>query len=634
MELELIPRRALFGNPDRELVQISPDGSKLAWLASREGVLNVWVAGRDDPANARPVTADTVRGIRFYQWAYTGKHILYIQDKGGDENWRIYAVQVNTGETRELTPFEDVQANIVKTSPGHPSVILVALNRRDPEWHDLFRLDLNTGQLALVLENDRFSGFIVTEDYEPVIALETLPDGGMAINRPSPDGWQVWETIPKEDGMGTEFVGLDKAAAYVYLNDSRGRDTSALFIKDLSTGEQVLLAEDPRCDAGEVITHPTGKHVQAVSFTYDRKRWQVIDPGFAADLDYLATLTGGEVNIGSRSLDDRWWIVTLELDNSPRQFYLYDRENRQARFLFTNRKALEAYPLASMRTAICSARDGQELVGYYTLPLESDPDQDGLPDHPLAMVFLPHGGPWGRDVWGFNAWHQWLANRGYAVLSVNFRSSTGFGKAFVNAGDKEWGGRVIQDQYDAVQWAIEKGIADPARVAIMGGSFGGYSTLAGLTFFPETYACGVDIVGPSNLVTLLETTPPYWKSFLETLTTRVGDFRTEEGRELLRRHSPLTYADRICRPLLVAQGANDPRVKQAEADQIVNALKEKGIPVTYLLYPDEGHGFARPENNLSFCAAAEVFLAKVLGGRCEPVGDDFQGSSIQVREQI
>jgi dipeptidyl aminopeptidase/acylaminoacyl peptidase len=270
------------------------------------------------------------------------------------------------------------------------------------------------------------------------------------------------------------------------------------------------------------------------------------------------------------------------------------------------------------------------LVSYYSLPVDSDGDGDAIPDEPLPTVLFVHGGPWGRDRWGYDPWHQWLANRGYAVLSVNFRASTGFGKAFINAGNLEWGTRMHDDLIDAVEWAIEAGIADPERMAIMGGSYGGYATLAGLTFTPERFACGVDIVGPSNLVTLLETIPPYWEPRIELFTTRMGDFRTEEGRAFLAERSPLTHAERIVRPLLIGQGANDPRVKQAESDQIVQAMKAKGIPVTYVLYPDEGHGFARPENRLSFNAIVDAFLSRCLGGRFEPIGDDLKGSTVTV----
>jgi dipeptidyl aminopeptidase/acylaminoacyl peptidase len=283
-----------------------------------------------------------------------------------------------------------------------------------------------------------------------------------------------------------------------------------------------------------------------------------------------------------------------------------------------------------MIPATIKTRDGLDMVLYYTLPAGSDSNGDGIPDQPLPMVCTPHGGPWARDAWGLNPWHQWLSNRGYVVLGMNFRSSTGFGKAFLNAGNREWGGKILEDQIDAVQWAVQKGIADPAKVGVMGGSFGGYSTLAGLTFFPETYACGVDLVGPSNLITLLESIPPYWKPMLDNLTSRVGDHRTPEGRALLKKHSPLTYVERIRVPLLIGQGANDPRVKKAEADQIVQAMQAKQLPVTYTLYPDEGHGFARPANSVSFNAIAEAFLAKCLGGRYEPIGSDFAGASLQV----
>lgn len=625
----LIPRRVFFGNPDRTQVTISPDGAHLAWLAPRNGVLNVWVAPRERPADAQPVTRDDGRGIRFYAWAYNGD-ILYIQDVGGDENWRVYSADVATGEVGDLTPYEGVAAQIVGLSPRRPDEIVIGLNDRNPQYHDIYRVNLTSGQRTLVAQHDRFMGFVADEDLRLRGAAAMNPDGGQTLFRPDGDDWTAWEDIPAADSLTTAPLGFDASGNILYMSDSRGRDTAALVAVDMATGATTVLAEDPRADAGEVLSHPTERHVQAVAFNYERKHWQVLDPAIAADLDYLAGVADGEIEITSRSLDDSTWLVAYVLDDGPVRYYLYDRTARAANFLFTNRDALEGLPLAKMRPAVVPARDGLNLVAYYSLPLGTDSDGDGLPDAPLPMVLLPHGGPWGRDVWGFNGWHQWLANRGYAVLSVNFRSSTGFGKAFTNAGDFEWGGKILEDQQDAVQWAIDRGIADPARVAVMGGSFGGYSTLAGLTFFPETFACGVDIVGPSNLITLLETIPPYWQPMLALFTSRVGDPRTEEGRALLRAHSPLTYVDRIVRPLLIAQGANDPRVKQAESDQIVAAMQARGIPVTYVLYPDEGHGFARPENNLSFAALAEAFLARHLGGRAEPIGDDLTGSSLTV----
>jgi dipeptidyl aminopeptidase/acylaminoacyl peptidase len=412
--------------------------------------------------------------------------------------------------------------------------------------------------------------------------------------------------------------------------DSRGRDKAALYRQDFASNEKTLLCEDLRSDAQDVLLHPTEKNVQAVSFVYERKQWKILDPAIQPDLVSLRGVADGDIEVVSRTLDDRYWIVLYLMDDGPARYYLYDRSQQEAEFLFTNRAELEGQPLVKMHSAVIASRDGLELVAYYSLPLESDPDGDGLPERPLPMAFVPHGGPWGRDTWGYNPWHQWLANRGYAVLMVNFRSSTGFGKAFVNAGDFEWGGKIMEDQIDAVEWAIAQGIADREKVAVMGGSFGGYSTLAGLTFTPEVFACGVDLVGPSNLITLLESVPPYWKPMFELFATRVGDPRTEAGRALLTRHSPLTYVERIRHPLLIGQGANDPRVKRAESDQIVQAMQAKGIPVAYVLYPDEGHGFARPENNLSFYAIAEAFLAAHLGGRYQPIGADFRDSSLQV----
>jgi dipeptidyl aminopeptidase/acylaminoacyl peptidase len=633
--IPLIPRQVFFGNPDKASVQISPDGAHIAYLAPRDGILNVWVAPRENPEAVRPITNDTGRGIRFYAWAYTNTHILFIQDLDGDENWRLYSVDVVSGKTKDLTPFDGVQTQIRKISPDHPAEVVIGLNNRVPEWHDIYRINIVSGDMTLLEQNDRFLGFELDDKLQLRLAYQMMPDGGLEIFGPGEDGsWKSWDQIPAEDMLTTHVVGLDKSGEVVFLQDSRGRNTSAVVAINLADKQSTLIAENDLADAQDVIRHPTEKHVQAVSFVYERKIWEIVDVSIEADLVYLRTMAGGEMEIVSRSLDDNFWIILYLVDDGPARFYLYDRQQGTADFLFTNRADLEGQPLVKMHSAVIKSRDGLDLVLYYSLPLDSAGQGQNIPERPLPMVFVPHGGPWGRDFWGYNPWQQWLANRGYAVLAVNFRSSTGFGKAFTNAGDREWGGKILEDQVDAAQWAIAQGIADPARIAIMGGSFGGYSTLAGLTFFPELYACGVDLVGPSNLITLLESMPPYWKPMLELFTTRVGDHRTEEGRALLTKHSPLTYVDRICRPLLIGQGANDPRVKQAESDQIVQALKSKNIPVTYLLYPDEGHGFARPENNLSFTAVAEAFLAECLGGRYEPVGDDFDDSSLQVLEGV
>ncbi len=627
----IIPRKLLFGNPERASVQLSPDGRHLAYLAPRDGVLNVWVAPRDDLAAAQPVTRDTGRGIHFYQWAQTNRQILYVQDKGGDENGRIYSVDIATQVVTDLTPFEAVQARPLKVSPLFPDEIVIGLNNRRPEWHDLYRLNLHSGELTLLEQNDQFFDFLIDDHYRLVLAFGSTLQGGLEIFKPvDGGGWAVWDQIPAEDTLTTHPIGLDQAGGVLFMRDSRDRDTSAVMALNLVTRERTLLAADSRADYWEVMVHPTQKHVQAASFVTERKRWQVLDPTIEPDLAYLAGVADGEMEIASRSLDDQWWVVLYRVDDGPTLFYLYDRQERQARFLFSDQPALDGQPLAKMHSATIRSRDGLDLLLYFTLPAGSRAARDGRPDRPVPMVFTPHGGPWGRDIWGYNNWHQWLANRGYAVLTVNFRASSGFGKAFLNAGNQQWGGQIMEDQLDAVQWAIDQKIADPQKIAVMGGSFGGYSTLAGLTLYPEVFAGGVDLFGPVNLVTLMETIPPYWKPTQEVFYSRIGDPRTEAGRALLTKHSPLTYVDRIRRPLLIGQGANDARVLRAESEQIVAAMQARNIPVTYVLYPDEGHGFARPENNQSFYAIAEAFLAECLGGRCEPIGSDFHGSSLQV----
>jgi dipeptidyl aminopeptidase/acylaminoacyl peptidase len=391
----------------------------------------------------------------------------------------------------------------------------------------------------------------------------------------------------------------------------------------------VIYAND-RADVSATIMHPTKRTVQAAGSTFERLEWEILDESVQADIDYLETVADGEMNISDRTLDDTKWIVGYEMTDRPYSYYLYDRTEKHAEYLFSNRSALEGKTLARMHSLTVKSRDGMDLVSYLTLPSESDPDGNGRPTEAVPMVLFVHGGPWARDNYGYNSFHQWMANRGYAVISVNYRGSTGMGKAFTNAGDMEWSGKMHDDLIDVVDWAIAEGITNKDQVAIMGGSYGGYATLVGLTFTPDTFACGVDIVGPSNLITLLDSIPPYWEPMKKMFTSRVGDPETEEGHTILVNASPLTHVDKITKPLLIGQGANDPRVKQAESDQIVAAMNQKSIPVTYVLFPDEGHGFARPENMLSFTAVAEAFIADCLGGRVEPFGTDFEGSSIEV----
>ncbi|MFP4026615.1 MAG: S9 family peptidase [Candidatus Brocadiia bacterium] len=629
-DVPLIPREVLFGNPDRTQPKISPDGKWLAWLAPDEGVLNVWLAPADDPDAAEPITEDRDRGIRMFTWPHTGDHILYIQDQDGDENWRIYATDIESKETRDLTPFDDVQARFQKISPRYSDEILIGLNNRDPRYHDIHKLNVRSGELELVQENPEFAGFIVDDDFAVRFAVRQTDDGGKQFLKPDQDGgWERFLDISMEDALNTGIRGFNKAGDIIYMSDSRDRNTSALIEMDLSDRSTCLIAEDEGVDAGSLMTHPTEKYPQAASFTYLRRQWEVLNEEVQNDFDYLQELEDGDFAVGSRTLDDRRWVVCYWRDLGPTRYYLFDRQAKEARFLFASKDDLQDAPLVPMHPVVIESRDGLDLVSYYSLPPGTDPDEDGIPGEPLPMVLNVHGGPWGRNGWGLNSTHQWLANRGYAVLSVNFRGSTGFGKDFINAGNKEWAGKMHDDLIDAVRWAWEEGIADPELTAIMGASYGGYATLVGMTFTPETFACGVDIVGPSNLTTLLESIPPYWEPMRATFSARVGNPETEEGRKLLKDRSPLHRAEKICRPLLIGQGANDPRVKRAESDQIVEAMKENDIPVTYLLYTDEGHGFARPENRMSFFAVAEAFLAEQLGGRFQEIGDDLEGSSLK-----
>jgi dipeptidyl aminopeptidase/acylaminoacyl peptidase len=627
----LIPRKLLFGNPDKAGAKLSPDGKHLSYLAPVDGVLNVWVAPVDNLAAAKAVTHDKKRGIRSYFWAYDNKHILYVQDTGGDEDFHIFRADLDGKEDHDLTPLKKVRAEIQEVSHKFPGEILIGLNDRNPQFHDVHRLNIETGKRELVQKNDGFTGFITDEEYRVRFAAKFTADGGNLILAPDgKGGWKDFVKVPMEDSLTTTIVGFDKSGDVAYLIDSRGRDTSAFTTLELKSGKETVIAADPRADVGGAMLHPTERTVEAVSFTYERTKWKFLDPAVEADFQKLGKVADGDITVASRTLDNKQWVVAFLLDNSPVRYYLYDRASGKARFLFTDRKELEGQPLVKMYPQIVKTRDNLDLVCYLTLPAGADLDGKGRPTQPLPMVLDVHGGPWARDRWGFDPYHQLMANRGYAVLSVNFRGSTGFGKKFLNAGNREWAGKMHNDLIDAVDWAIAAKVALPDKVAIFGGSYGGYATLVGLTFTPEKFACGVDIVGPSNIITLLKTIPPYWAPAMQLFKDRVGDHTTADGKKFLEERSPLTHAAKIRRPLLIAQGANDPRVKQAESDQIVKAMKEHKIPVTYVLFPDEGHGFARPPNRLAFFAVTEAFLAEHLGGRFEPIGHAFDGSTITV----
>ena len=623
----LIERAKLFGYPSKAQGKLSPDGKWTSWLAPSNGVLNIWVAPTGHPEQARALTAETARPIRQHFWAPDSSMILFINDSGGDEDFLLYGVPVAGGETRLLTPFKKTTVEIVGISDRHPEHILVGLNNRDQKWHDVWSLDLASGKLTEVMRNDGFAGFLVDEDLAVRGAARPNASGGQDYFRVSNGVVEPhpFLTFDLEDAATTAPLGFSGDGKTLYWQDSRNRDTGALFAMDWQSGKLTLLAEDARADLGDVLINPRSKRVEAASFDYLKPEWKVLDKAVAADIAFLNEKLGNWLLSSRTDADDRW-IVTTNNSSKAAAAYLYDRTARSLVKLFDTRPELAGAPLAQMRPVEITARDGKTLVSYLTLP----PSAGAKPETPLPMVLLVHGGPWARDNYGYAGLGQFLANRGYAVLQVNFRGSTGFGKAFTNAGNGQWGARMHDDLLDAVQWAVKGGYADLQKVAIMGGSYGGYATLAGLTFTPDTFACGVDIVGPSNLVTLLSTVPPYWESFRKQLIARMGDPDTPAGQKWLQERSPLTYADRIVKPLLIGQGANDPRVKQAESDQIVAAMQAKNIPVTYVLFPDEGHGFARPENNIAFMAIAENFLKTCIGGRAEPIGGTVKASTAKV----
>jgi len=627
---DLIPRKVIFGNPDRTAPMISPDGSQIAFTAAVDGVMNIWVGPSDKFEAAKPVTQEKQRPIQKFWWARNGTHLLYSQDQRGDENYHIYAVDLRTATTKDLTPYKGVRAELIEISYKRPDEILVGLNNRDPRWHDAWIINVVTGAAKLVQKNDGFAMQFADADLNVRIVAKPKPGGGQDYLHREGNRWKPLFTVPGDDSLTTEPLSFAPGGNAIYLIDSRGHDKSALTRFDLQTMKSTIIGESDQADVKEAIQDPVTWEVQAYASEYDRMNWKAVKPALKADIEYLDKQVTGYWAVLSQSKDASLWTVWIDNTGEPIKFGLYDRKKRSLKVLFGARPNLEGTPLPKMHPRIIKSRDGLSLVSYLTLPPQSDPDGDGVPDKPVPMVLNVHGGPWWRDSFAYSPPAAWLANRGYAVLSVNFRGSTGFGKSFVNAGDKEWAGKMHDDLIDAVDWAIAERIAKKDKVAIMGGSYGGYATLVGLTFTPEKFACGVDIVGPSNLKTMLTNTPAYWASFLDQFKRRVGDPSTAEGRKLLKDRSPLYRAAKIRRPLLIGQGANDPRVKQAEADQIVAVMNRKRLPVTYALYADEGHGFARPENRLSFNAISEAFLGQCLGGRIEPIGDDFEGSSVAV----
>lgn len=605
-DVKLIPLEVLLGNPERAGAQISPDGKRLSYMAPLDGVMNVFVgdAGAD---NERAVTHDTERGIQGYFWAHDSRRIMYVRDRDGSENFRLFDVDLATGVERDLTPFDEVQCQIIAHRKEFPDVVLLGLNKDNPQLHDVYRLDLRTGELEKIVENPGFVGWVVDPDLKVRGAVQPLPDGGAVflVRDDEESDWRPLLQVPPEDAETSGPLGFTRDGHSLYVQTSVDANTGRLVKMDTATGAFDVIAEDADHDIAGAMLNPDTREVEAVLVYRDRLEYQVFDDAVRGDIEALQRLSSGDLSITDRSNDDTTWLVTFDDDSGPVKFYTWDRDTKTATFLFDHRPQLNDYPLVPMEPFSFTARDGLTIHGYLTVPAEVE--RSGLP-----AVLTVHGGPWVRDAWGLDPEAQWLANRGYVCVHVNFRGSSGYGKNFLNAGDREWGAKMHDDLLDAVEHLVAQGIVDRDRVAIYGGSYGGYAALIGATFTPDVFRCAISMVGPSNLNTLIASIPEYWKPLLSMFHKRVGD-----DEDFLWSRSPLSKVDNIRIPILIAQGENDPRVKQAESEQIVAAMKEHGIDHEYALYENEGHGLVKPENRLDFYRRADRFLAKHLGGRAE-----------------
>jgi dipeptidyl aminopeptidase/acylaminoacyl peptidase len=634
----LVPRKVFDAAAEHDLLTISPDGKFIAYTGpSEQGVGNVWV---EDLAThkKRMVTRAGLRGIGGYQWAYDNEHLLYQSDENGNEDFHLYSVDLARGATRDLTPFLGIRSEQVLLAPTRPDEVLVGMNLRDSKVFDVYRVNLQTGATVMDAQNP---GDVIgwTADANLVVRAATaFNDNLETVVRVRDNGKAPWRDllkIPFEQAPflgqvngGNIIVGFSQDGKKLVVGSSKDFPTNRLVELDATTGNPLrVLASDPQADLWQnfassfvLIRDPRDSHVQAAAFDYMKPEWRAIDPSIAADLKYLATLQAGVFLVSSQDMSGNKWAISYFTDNGPTSFYLYDRPAHRARLLFQDRPQLAQYKLAEMRPMTIPARDGFKLASYLTLP-------PGSPAKGLPLILFVHGGPWARDEWGFDPQGQLLANRGYAVLQVNYRASI-INVPYMNAANGKIGTLTDEDLTDAVKWVTKEGIADPKRIAVMGGSFGGYSVLRALSLHPDLYACGVDVVGPADLATLMNSIPDYWKPVKKRWLRRIGDVTTDQA--LNEKLSPLYHAGDIHVPLLIGHGQFDPRVKLSQSEKIVETIRKNGGKVTFVVYSDEGHGFVRPENNLDFDGRTEEFLHGCLGGRFEP-WQKVPGSTAEVK---
>lgn len=618
----LIPREELFSEPEYSNVQISPDGKYLSYLSPYEGNRNIWV--RDLKTGREKVLTTYKRPVLFYTWLNSSIIGVYM-DKDGNENYHINAIDIESGEIRDLTPFEDVKCSILKRIPEFQDKVVIEMNLRDKSVFEPYLLDLRNGELTLLLENPgNVSHWFIDNSLTPRIAALSLENGKFEyrIIENGKIGDVIIE-IPAEDSLYTwvSNIYFTKDNKKIYMETTYQGNTKRIILLDLESGKYSVFFEDPDFDISMVLKDPIDHEILAVLIQGEKPVWKVLNSKVKEDFDKLEEFFGADAFIiRSQSDDNKLWIISRYSDTKPIEFYIYNRQKKEIDFLFSSYENLRKYEFSKMEPISFIARDGMKIYGYLTLPVNLEPKN-------LPTIIFVHGGPWSRDEWYFSPWVQWLANRGYAVLQVNFRGSWGYGKNYLNAGDREWGGKMQNDLIDGLLYLIEKGITDPNRVGIMGGSYGGYATLVGLTFTPEYFKCGVSIVGPSNLITFFQTIPPYWKTYKSVFYEKIG--HPEKDKEFLISRSPYFHAKNLKSPLMIIHGANDVRVNLRESEMMFKAAKENGVEAILVVYPDEGHGIVRYENRLDMFGRIEEFLAKYLGGRFEPF-KEIPNSSVKV----
>ncbi len=656
---DLIPIEKLLSPPVLWSPLVSPDGKTISYVAIHMDAPNLWVAPVDDFSLAQPVTAvagqgvttSNVAGAVTYRWTADSRRLLYLQDENGDERWHLMSVDVASKNTRDLTPIDNVQARLVATSRQKPGQVLIELNERRPDRHDLYLVDLVDGARKLVMRNDRFVGVFADNALQARLAIGATADGGFNIFRSIQDAthgggevvWQMFIHLGQEDTsaliraveQGAWNFTADNTGFRIY--DSRGRDTWAIVEIDLESGMTVVLGEDERVDIDAALYHPTSGKLQAFSANWTRRQWTLIDSSLKSDFEALAGVDAGEMTIVSRSDDANIWLIRFQPSNASAEFYVYERKALKAHHFATQIPALDGLRLPEAEPLVTRSRDGLTLVSYLVLPGNIAVDANGMPDTPLPLVVYVHGGPNDeRAIYRFHPYLQWLANRGYAVLDVNYRGSLGCGKDFLNAQNLQWGNAMHLDVVDQVQWTIEQGLADPDKIGIFGGSYGGYEVLVAMTKTPDLFACGVDLAGPSEMESFIKI---WWENFIPAdnmayKSIVLGNPDTEAGRAALRESSPLYFAHQAKNPILVLQGGQDSRVPTAQADMIVEEFVKAGVAVTYVLFPDEGHGVVRPGNRNLFFALVEVFFGQCLGGSYQPLAGPFDGANVRVPEGV